>query len=105
SSRHRRHSSAPHRPVFRWPQGVVAAAPRILGSRMRHQRARPTLGGRAPRALARKRARQTDQHRARLLEELPVNGSVRGWRRDAEAGPMALRITEKDLKAVAIKAD
>jgi hypothetical protein len=32
--------------------------------------------------------------RAGLLEEVHAQGSLLGWRRDAEAGPMALRITE-----------
>src|SRR5262245_19736514 len=32
--------------------------------------------------------------RAGLLEEVRANGSLLAWRRDAEAGPMALRITE-----------
>jgi hypothetical protein len=32
--------------------------------------------------------------RAGLLEEVHANGSLLAWRRDAEAGPMALRITE-----------
>jgi len=31
--------------------------------------------------------------RAGLLEEVHANGSLLAWRRDAEAGPMALRIT------------
>ena len=33
--------------------------------------------------------------RAGLLEEVRVNGSLLAWRRDAEAGPMALRITTR----------
>jgi hypothetical protein len=32
--------------------------------------------------------------RTGLLEEVRANGSLLAWRRDAEAGPMALRITE-----------
>jgi hypothetical protein len=43
--------------------------------------------------------------RARLLEEVPANGSLLAWRRDAEAGPMALRVTKQGLEAVGIKDD
>src|SRR5262245_33220819 len=38
-----------------------------------------------------------------LLEEVRARGSLLGWRRDAEAGPMALRITEQGLDAVGVK--
>src|SRR5262252_9626450 len=41
--------------------------------------------------------------RAGLLEEVRANGSLLGWRRDAEAGPMALRITERGLEAIGVK--
>jgi hypothetical protein len=37
--------------------------------------------------------------RAGLLEEVRANGSLLAWRRDAEAGPMALRITKQGLEA------
>jgi hypothetical protein len=40
--------------------------------------------------------------RAGLLEEVRAKGSL-AWRRDAEAGPMALRITKQGLKAVDIE--
>lgn len=43
--------------------------------------------------------------RAGLLEEVPAHGSLLGWRRDAEAGPMALRITKQGLEAVGVKDD
>ena len=43
--------------------------------------------------------------RAGLLEEVRANGSLLGWRRDAEAGPMALRLTKQGLEAVGIKDD
>src|SRR5215467_5722640 len=43
--------------------------------------------------------------RAGLLEEVRAHGSLLGWRRDAEAGPMALRITERGLEAVGVKDD
>ena len=43
--------------------------------------------------------------RAGLLEEVHAHGSLLGWRRDAEAGPMALRITERGLEAVGVKDD
>jgi hypothetical protein len=43
--------------------------------------------------------------RAGLLEEVRAHGSLLGWRRDAEAGPMALRITQQGLEAVGIKDD
>src|SRR5262245_32318325 len=43
--------------------------------------------------------------RAGLLEEVRANGSLLAWRRDAEAGPMALRITKPGLKAVKVKDD
>jgi hypothetical protein len=43
--------------------------------------------------------------RAGLLEEVRANGSLLAWRRDAEAGPMALRITEQGLEAIGVKDD
>jgi hypothetical protein len=43
--------------------------------------------------------------RAGLLEEVGANGSLLAWRRDAEAGPMALRITKQGLEAVKVKDD
>jgi hypothetical protein len=43
--------------------------------------------------------------RAGLLEEVRANGSLLAWRRDAEAGPMALRITKHGLDAVGVKGD
>jgi hypothetical protein len=43
--------------------------------------------------------------RAGLLEEVRANGSLLAWRRDAEAGPMALRITRQGLEAVGVKDD
>jgi hypothetical protein len=43
--------------------------------------------------------------RAGLLEEVRANGSLLAWRRDAEAGPMALRITQQGLEAVGAKDD
>jgi len=41
--------------------------------------------------------------RAGLLEEVRDNGSLLAWRRDAEAGPMALRITKQGLEAIGVK--
>jgi Protein of unknown function (DUF3489) len=41
--------------------------------------------------------------RAGLLEEVRAHGSLLAWRRDAEAGPMALRITKRGLEAVDIE--
>ena len=41
--------------------------------------------------------------RAGLLEEVRANGSFLAWRRDAEAGPMALRITKQGLEAIGVK--
>jgi Protein of unknown function (DUF3489) len=41
--------------------------------------------------------------RAGLLEEVRANGSLLAWRRDAEAGPMALRITKQGLEAIRVK--
>jgi hypothetical protein len=38
--------------------------------------------------------------RTGLLEEVRANGSLLAWRRDAEAGPMALRITKEGLEAI-----
>ena len=38
--------------------------------------------------------------RAGLLEEVRADGSLLGWRRDAEAGPMALRITQQGRETV-----
>ena len=43
--------------------------------------------------------------RTRLLEEVRANGSLLAWRRDAEAGPMALRITKQGLEAIGVKDD
>ena len=41
--------------------------------------------------------------RTGLLEEVRANGSLLAWRRDAEAGPMALRITRQGLEAIVVK--
>jgi uncharacterized protein DUF3489 len=41
--------------------------------------------------------------RTGLLEEVRANGSFPAWRRDAEAGPMALRITNQGLEAIGVK--
>jgi hypothetical protein len=41
--------------------------------------------------------------RTGLLEEVRANGSLLAWRRDAEAGPLALRITEQGLEAIGVK--
>ena len=41
--------------------------------------------------------------RAGLVEEVHANGSLLAWRRDAEAGPMALRITQQGLEAIGVK--
>jgi hypothetical protein len=41
--------------------------------------------------------------RAGLLEEVRVNGSLLAWRRDVEAGPVALRITKQGLEAIGVK--
>jgi Protein of unknown function (DUF3489) len=38
-----------------------------------------------------------------LLEEVRADGSLLAWRRDAEAGPMALRITKQGLEAIGVK--
>jgi hypothetical protein len=35
--------------------------------------------------------------RTGLLEEVGANGSLLAWRRDAETGPMALRITKEGV--------
>ena len=43
--------------------------------------------------------------RAGLLEEVRANGSLLAWRRDFEAGPMALRITKQGLEAIGVKDD
>src|SRR5262249_40282671 len=39
------------------------------------------------------------------LQEVRANGSLLAWRRDAEAGPMALRITRQGLEAIGVKDD
>jgi Protein of unknown function (DUF3489) len=41
--------------------------------------------------------------RTGLLEEVRASGSLLAWRRDAEAGPMALRITKQGLEAIGVK--
>src|SRR5262245_20994280 len=38
-----------------------------------------------------------------LLEEVRAYGSLLAWRRDAEAGPMALRVTKQGLEAIGVK--
>src|SRR5262249_47921797 len=38
-----------------------------------------------------------------LLEEVRADGSLLAWRRDAEAGPMALRVTQQGLEAIGVK--
>src|SRR5262249_12684845 len=43
--------------------------------------------------------------RAGLLEEVRAHGSLLGWRRDAERGPMALRSTQQGLEARRVKED
>src|SRR5262245_22745622 len=43
--------------------------------------------------------------RAGLLEEVCAHGSLLAWRRDAKAGPMALRITKQGLDAIMVKDD
>src|SRR5262252_9787794 len=43
--------------------------------------------------------------RTGLLEEVCANGSLLAWRRDAEAEPMALRITRQGLEAIGVKDD
>src|SRR5262249_13000958 len=43
--------------------------------------------------------------RAGLLEEVRADCSLLAWRRDAEAGPMALRITKQGLETVEVKDD
>ena len=41
--------------------------------------------------------------RAGLLEEVRANGSLLAWRRDVEAGPMALHITKQGLEAIDVQ--
>jgi Protein of unknown function (DUF3489) len=41
--------------------------------------------------------------RTGLLEEVRANGALLAWRRDAEAGPLALRITKQGLEAIGAK--
>jgi hypothetical protein len=41
--------------------------------------------------------------RTGLLEEVRANGSLLAWRRDVEAGPMALCITKQGLEAIAVE--
>jgi hypothetical protein len=43
--------------------------------------------------------------RAGLLEEVDAAGSLPVWRRDAESGPRALRITTNGLEAIAVEAE
>ncbi len=43
--------------------------------------------------------------RAGLLEEVGAAGSLPAWRRDAESGPIALRITTSGLEAIAVEAE
>jgi hypothetical protein len=41
--------------------------------------------------------------RAGLLEEVRADGSLLAWRREVEAGPVALRITKQGLEAIAVE--
>ena len=41
--------------------------------------------------------------RTGLLEEVRANGSLLAWRRDVEAGPMALHITKQGLEAIDVQ--
>ena len=41
--------------------------------------------------------------RTGLLEEVRADGSLLAWRRDVEAGPVALRITKQGLEAIAVE--
>src|SRR5262249_2459336 len=41
--------------------------------------------------------------RAGLLEEVRADGSLLAWRRDAEVGPMALRITKQGLETIGVR--
>jgi hypothetical protein len=43
--------------------------------------------------------------RAGLLEEVRAHGSLLAWRRDVEAGPMALRTTKQGLEAIGVQDD
>ena len=38
----------------------------------------------------------------RLIEEVPANGSLPLWRRDDDAGALALRVTEQGLTAIGV---
>jgi hypothetical protein len=40
--------------------------------------------------------------RDRLIEEVPANGSLPAWRRDDDAGALALRITEQGLASIGV---
>jgi hypothetical protein len=40
--------------------------------------------------------------REKLVEEIPANGSLPVWRRDDDAGALALRITERGLTAIGV---
>jgi hypothetical protein len=40
--------------------------------------------------------------REKLIEEIPANGSLPVWRRDDDAGALALRITEQRLTAIGV---
>jgi hypothetical protein len=40
--------------------------------------------------------------REKLIEEIPANGSLPVWRRDDDAGALALRITERGLTAIGV---
>lgn len=41
--------------------------------------------------------------REKLVEEIPANGSLPVWRRDDDAGPIALRITQRGLAAIGVE--
>ena len=43
--------------------------------------------------------------REKLVEEVPANGSLPVWRRDEDAGALALRITERGLTAIGASGD
>jgi hypothetical protein len=41
--------------------------------------------------------------RTGLLEEVRADGSLLAWRRDAEVGPMAVRITKQGLETIGVR--
>src|SRR5262249_15512106 len=83
----------------RWqdsPMPNSSFCPRLRGAMIAESTCRQTTGEALRKAVDK-------LIRTGLLEEVRAYGSLLAWRRDAEAGPMALRITKRGLEAIRVK--